>query len=132
MITESKKNKSKKHKETLFSIFIILLFVGLIVFLIVSNVRVNKKRAQYISRIESIKEEIRILEEKNRELEEKNSNAGSEEHLEQVAREQLGMKSPGEEVVVITKEEDKGNVEETKEKKNYWNPKNWWNWLIGK
>ena len=130
MIAESKKNK-KKYKETLFSILIVVLFIGLILFLIISNVRVNKKRAQYLSKIESIKEEIRILEEKNKELRENASNAESEEHLEQVAREQLGMKSPGEEVVVITKEDDKEDIEETKEEKNYWNPKNWWDWLTG-
>ncbi len=61
---------------------------------------------------------------------------GSREHLEKIAREQLGMKNPGEEVVVISKEEeDEFSSErslEDEEKQTFWNPKYWWEWLKGK
>lgn len=136
MIAKFKKNRKLKKtgskKDMIFSISIVVLFIGLVVFLIFTNLKINKKRARLISRIETLKGEIQILEEKNKQLKENFSQAGTKEHLEKVAREQFGLKDTGEEVVVITKEEEEERAGEEKEEKNFWNPKYWWEWLRGK
>lgn len=121
--------KASSRKDIFFSVCLIIIFVGLIGVLIATNLKINKKRAQLISRMEALKKEIQILEERNRELRENISQAGSKEHLEKVAREQLGLKSPGEEVVVITKEEEEKQEEEEKEKSWWEQMKNFWNLL---
>ena len=86
----------------------------------------------FTARIESLRKEIQILEEKNKELKEEISQSGSEEYLEKVAREQLGLKAPGEEVIVINKEEKEEQPEIKQNEKNFWNPKSWWEWLKSK
>lgn len=136
MIAKIKGNKKKGlGKEIFFSLLIIIGFIVLIGVLINANARTNKKRAQYVSRINELKQEIEETENKKEELEKALAQVGSRESLEKIAREQLGMKNPGEEVVVISKEEEASSSEislEDEEKKNFWNPKYWWEWLRGK
>ena len=135
MVAKFKKIRKRKfRKGNLFWILLLIIFVGLIGVLIVANVRINKKRAEYIDRIETLKKEIQEVEEKSEELKKGVSQAGSKEHLEKVAREQLGLKNPGEEVVVITKEEEESSssAEATEDKGSFWNPKKWWELIKGK
>ncbi len=94
-------------------------------FLVTTNIKISRRRAELTNRIETLKQEIGILEGKKEELKEKISQAGSEEYLEKVARDQLDMKAPGEEVVVVTKEEEE-KEEEEKEKRG------WWEWIKSK
>ena len=119
-----------------FSLLIIIGFIVLIVVLINANSRNIKKRTQYISRIDELKQEIEETENRKEELEKSLAQVGSREYLEKIAREQLGMKNPGEEVVVISKEDDdefsSERSLEDEEKKNFWNPKYWWEWLMAK
>jgi len=134
MVSEFKKNKRKDNrKEILFWVLLVILSVSLIGVLAVANVRMNKKRAEYTARIEALRKEIQQVEIKSEELKKDVAQAGSEEQLERIAREQLGLKSPGEEVVVITKEEEEKEEKGTEEKqdKNFWNPKTWWEWIMG-
>lgn len=100
------------------SIFIIILTVGLIGFLIFSNLKIDKKRSELMSRIESLKKEIQTLEEKKVELQSGVNVSQSEANLEEAAREQFGLKKPGEEVVVV-KQEQKEEVK-NEEKKSFW------------
>jgi len=92
-------------------------------FLIVTNIKINRQRTELTDRIATLKQEIGILEGKREELKEKISQAGSEEYLEEVARDQLDMKAPGEEVIVITKGDEEDKEEEEKEKRG------WWEWI---
>jgi len=94
-------------------------------FLFYTNWNINQKRAQLTARIEALKGEIQVLEQKNIEFKERVSEVGSEEYLEKVAREQLNLKAPGEEVVVVKKEpaSAEGSGEAKEEKKS------WWEWL---
>ncbi len=137
MIAKIKGNKKKGiGKEMFFSLLIIISFIVLIVVLINANSRAIKKRTQYISRINELRQEIEETENRKEELEKALAQVGSREHLEKIAREQLGMKNPGEEVVVISKEEeDEFSSErslEDEEKQTFWNPKYWWEWRKGK
>ncbi|MDI6591739.1 MAG: septum formation initiator family protein [Patescibacteria group bacterium] len=116
MIQKTKRIKKENSCQTIFSTLIGCLLVIIIGFLIFSNLKISQKRSELIAQIETLKKEIQILEEKNQRLKEKISQARTESYLEKVAREQLDLKKPGEEVVVIKKEKGK----ETKEEKSFW------------
>jgi len=132
MVSNSKENKKGKlgYKETLFSALVVLLFIALIVFLISANLRMNKRRTQYIDRIELLKDEIKELEQEREKLDSETSEVESQANLEKVAREQFGMKSPGEEVVVISKEGEEEKTEQKEKKKSFF--EGWWDWLMGR
>ncbi|MFH1401613.1 MAG: septum formation initiator family protein [Parcubacteria group bacterium] len=98
----AKKGKNKKAFETLFiSAIFILLFFAVTGFLIFSNWRVNQKRSELNIKIESLRKEIQNLETRRVQLEADISQSQSQEYLEQVARESLDLKKPGEDVVVV-------------------------------
>lgn len=131
MIANFRKNKKVSHRHNIFSLILIGIALLLIIgFLAVTNLKISQRRAKFVARIEALKKEIAILEQKNKELKEGISQAGSQEYLEKVAREQLDLKAPGEEVVVVTKEKKEEKAVE--KEKNFWNPQNWWGWLKSK
>ena len=136
MLAKIKKNKNRHLiKEIIFSVFLAALFIGLISFAIISNLRVEVKRDQYLRQIEELQKQIKDAEQRKKELEKNVSSAGSKEYLEEVARKNFSLKSPGEEVVVISKEkEEKAEVkqDEKKDEQNIWDPKTWWEWISGK
>lgn len=119
MISKSKRfRKRKSYKDIFFSTILILFVLIVIGFLIFSSIKINQRRGELTSRIETLKKEIQILEQKNLELKTKVSQTETEDYLEKVAKETLGLKKPGEEVVVITQEQE-GEKEEIKEK-SFW------------
>ena len=108
MLAKNGRNRKKgSSKELIFSIFFAILFLGLVGVLIVANLKINDRRREMTDKIGQLKEEIKVLEEKNQNLNKEVSDAGSLEQLEKVAREQLGLKKPGEEVVVVKDESQK-------------------------
>jgi len=121
--------RGDSRQEIIFSVLFISLFFLAIGFLIISNWRINQRRSELISQIRNLQEEIQALEKKNQELKTGISQASSESHLEEVARESFGLKKPGEEVTVIlpppeeekeVKEEEKGVWERILEKLKFW------------
>jgi len=130
MIQRIRKFKKGDSRQAIFfSVLFILLFFLAIGFLIISNWRINQRRSELISQIRNLQEEIQDLEKKNQELKTGISQASSESHLEEVARESFGLKKPGEEVTVIlpppeeekeAKEEEKGVWERILEKLKFW------------
>ena len=130
MIQRIRKFKKGDSRQAIFfSVLFILLFFLAIGFLIISNWRINQRRSELISQIRNLQEEIQVLEKKNQELKAGISQASSESHLEEVARESFGLKKPGEEVTVIlpppeeekeVKEEEKGVWERILEKLKFW------------
>jgi len=125
MIAKFKRNKKRNSKKDIFfSISLGILLILVISFLVVTNRKISQRRAELTARITALKQETGILEQKNKELKEKISEVGSEEYLEKTARDQLNMKAPGEEVIVITEEEGNKEEEEIEEEKN-WLEKKW-------
>jgi len=117
MITKTRK---KRNYQSLFvSAFIVILTLGLIGFLVVSNWKINQRKSELMSIIESLKEEIQTLEEKNAEWRAGIDMSQSEENKEKVAKDQLGLKKPGEEVVSIKQEQNEEEVKQ-EEKKSFW------------
>ncbi|KPJ56981.1 hypothetical protein AMJ49_02985 [Parcubacteria bacterium DG_74_2] len=120
MIT--KKRKIQKGQDVVFSILIITLFLLLVAFFVFSNWKISKKRQNLTKEIESLKQEITILEEKNESLKAGISQSEKEDFWEEKVREQ-GYQKPGEKQVVILPPEEK--VEEEKETMFFQNLLEW-------
>ncbi len=130
MIQKVKKFKKRETRQTIFfSLFLGFLILIIIGFLIISNWKINQKRVQFQSQIETLRREIQVLEEKKQELEAGISQTKREGYLEKEARERLGLKKPGEEVVAVLPprinqeeraSEEKSFLEEILEKLKFW------------
>ena len=119
MIQKTGKIKRGGSLRTIFfSSIILLLVLFFLGFLIVSNWKINQRRAELISQITTLEKEIEELEKKNQELKAGASQFSDESYLEEMAREKLGLKKPGEEVVVVLPPEEK--EEPVKEEKSLW------------
>ena len=119
MITKLKeKKKSEKYKSVFFSSLIVLLLLGTISFLVVNNIRIRREKAKFTAQINTLRDKINQAEKKKEELENEISQARSKENLEEIARNQLGLKKPGEKVVVVKKPEK--NNENEEENKSWW------------
>lgn len=118
MIAKSRKIKREGRQSIIFSIFLGALTIAVIGFLLVSNFKINQRRAGLIAQLESLKKEVKALEAKKAELQVKVSESTSETYLEKEARERLGLKKPGEEVVVVLPPEEK--AQEKVENKGFW------------
>jgi len=108
----------KDYLAIFFSILIGIFLLGLISFLVISNLRISQKRKEMISQIESLKKEIQLLEEKNAQLRAGINQTKNEIYWEERAREQ-GYKKPGEEQIVVLPPEEKNQII-SEEKKNFW------------
>lgn len=126
----SKMDKQKKRiirEERIFQILLLIFTLSFIGFLIISNLRINQRRNQLIKEIESLQQEVQILEEEKTNLEAGISETQSESYWEEKIREQ-GYVREGENPVVVLPSQEGGIQEE----KNIWNPKNWLDWIKSK
>ncbi|MBU4481285.1 septum formation initiator family protein, partial [Patescibacteria group bacterium] len=128
MIAYSK--RFKKSRPRFFALFFGIILLLMLGFLGLSNFKLNKKRAEFNSRLQILAPKIQELKKRNQELEEKISEIPTEDYLEQVAREKMNLKKPGEEVVVIKKEQE--SPTSTPAEKNNFGPQNWLDWLKSK
>jgi cell division protein FtsB len=116
MVAKFKKDrKGDSFQSIFFSVAIGILVLGIIGFFVISNLRINQKRTQLTSQIESLRKEIQILEEKNVQLKAGISQTEEESYWEERLREQ-GYKKPGEEQVVVLPPEEKGEEKGEAEK----------------
>ena len=100
MISKLRRFRNDSHQTIFFPILIGFLLVLVIGFLIFSNLKINQRRTELITKIEDFKKEIQILEEKNQELQAGITQTENESYWEERIREQ-GYKKPGEEQVVV-------------------------------
>ena len=95
-----KRKKRDLKEERISQILFPLFTLALIGFLLISNLKINQKRAKLTEGIESLKKEIEILEEKKQKLETGLSQAEKESYWEEKIR-QEGYVREGENPVVI-------------------------------
>lgn len=119
MVTKKLKKEKSWQRVLLYPIFAIFI-LGTISLLIISNWRTYQRKAELAARTENLKAEIEILEKRKQELEASALQVGQEDYLEKVAREQLNLKKPGEEVVAVLAPEEKEKKEEIQEEKSLW------------
>lgn len=102
MITKTKYFKRDSSRRQIFFYSVLgILWVAVMVFLIFTNLKISQKKKELSSQLSSLEKEIQILEEKNQQLKTEVSKQETESFLETEARERLGLKKPGEEVVVV-------------------------------
>jgi len=111
--------KSGFSEDKLFSIFLGIILFLIIIFLVFSNYKITKKRVVLQAQIENLKSQIRELEEKKTKLQSVVSSSENPEFLEKEARDKLGLKKPGEEVMVVLPPK-KEEASTTVERKNFW------------
>ena len=115
-----RRKKRKSWSEFFFSFLIGIFVLGIVTILFFSNLKINERKKELTFQIEVLKEEIQKLEERNAQLKSGISQSLSPDFLEKEARERLGLKKPGEEVVVVKKIESEGELNEVKEEKTLW------------
>ena len=125
MITNLRKFKKKPWPAVFFSIFLVFLAIGVIGFLVITNWKINQKRAELQQQIEVLKGEIQILEEKTAALRAGISQTESGEYQTERLYEQGYVEKGASQVVVLPAEEKEVKEEEGKSQ-------NWWEWLKSK
>ena len=111
MITKFKKRRKESVKEEeVFKVLFLVLILVLVGFLLFSNFKIGQKRAELTAKIESLREEIQVLEEQRVKLEAGISQVETESYWEEKAREQ-GYVREGEKPVVVVPPQE-GSKEE--------------------
>jgi cell division protein DivIC len=124
MIPKRKKNVKNKfinkpYQRLILPVVLGLVFVLVISFLAISDWRINKKRSQLRSQVESLQAQLKTLEEKKSMLESGLQQGQSETYVEQQARDKLGLKKPGEEVVSVIPSAD-NQASSTQDERSLW------------
>ena len=119
MIAKRRKKK-KSFQEIFLSVLFVFFTLAIIGLLAVSNFKIRERRKELLSQIETLEKEIQNAEKKNQELKAGISESQTEDYLEKEAREKLGLKKPGEEVVAIKKIQSEEKQKEQKEEKSLW------------
>lgn len=127
MITNSRRSKKNPQQSIFLSIFLTFLAIGVISFLIFTNWRINQKRAEFKQRIEALKKEVEVLEEKTALLRAGISQTESKDYQTKRLYEQGYFEAGAIPVVVLPPKK-----EAVKEEKRLLNSQNWWEWLKNK
>ena len=124
MIAESKKNKNARSADALarresrknifFSVLLGILLFTVVGYLVVSNVKINARRAELKSQLIKLQGELNDLQAKKSQLQAQVSETTNDAYLEKEARETFNLKKPGEEVLTILPAEDNGNSQKAK------------------
>lgn len=110
-----KLKKNSNFQNVLFAVIVVIFLMGTVGFLVISNWRINQKRADLSNQIKELEKEIQEFEEKNQELKAGIIQTGDETYWEGKLREQ-GYKKPGEEAVVVLPAEENNATSAEKEK----------------
>jgi len=117
MIAKSKKIKSESKQTIFFSVILGVLFFTVIGYLVVSNFKINSKRAELNSQLIKLQAEFNALEAKKAQLQAQVSESTNDAYLEKEARDTFNLKQPGEEVVTVLPAESNENPQK---EQNFW------------
>ncbi|OGZ24521.1 MAG: hypothetical protein A2896_02070 [Candidatus Nealsonbacteria bacterium RIFCSPLOWO2_01_FULL_43_32] len=106
MVAKAQKIRKGKLQNLFFSILLGVLFFGVVSALVVSNWKINQKRAQYTAQIKVLQAQLQELELKREQLQAQISQTSDEVYLETQARETFNLKKLGEEVVAVLPAEE--------------------------
>jgi cell division protein FtsL len=93
--------KNKKSDSLIFPVVLGIGLLAIVIFLVVSNWKISQKRTEMNETIQNLKNQIQTLETKQAKLTAQVAQSQSPDNLEKVAREDLNMQRPGEEVIVV-------------------------------
>ncbi len=109
MIAKNKKKKNESKQNIIFSVILGTLFFTVIGYLVVSNFKINSRRAELNSQLIKLQTELNALEIKKAQLQAQVSESVNDEYLDKEARETFNLKKPGEEVVTVLPAQNNGN-----------------------
>jgi cell division protein FtsB len=119
------KKRKKFNFKKIKDILIFLLISFLIVLLIISCFNIFQKRMATEKELNILNEELNELKKENDILNYTLGETYSDEFLERIAREDLGMQKPGETIYIIKKEADEIELEEEKSYNFFERVTNW-------
>ncbi len=103
--------KKRRNKTRYYLIVSLLSLIAII--LVFVNVNLWRERGEAEERLESIKEDLQLAEDRKEEFKEEIEKRKTEEEIERIAREQLLLRREGENVIVISREEDEETMDST-------------------
>ena len=103
MLTKISRNKKKINNifSTVFYICLIMAVLLVMVLLVIGNVRINQKRNELNSEIDSLKVQVQKLREQEELFKSQILGTDENEYLEQKARDIFDLKKEGEKAVII-------------------------------
>ena len=119
-IRKSSKRGKKRTRKTASLIFLGVLVFSLAIFLFISNWRISQRRTKLYSQIELLERQIQHLIEENIRIEEEIAFTEEEDFLARIAREGLGLKKPGEQVIIVLPPEEIEPKEQEQVEKSFW------------
>ena len=117
MIAKNKKKKNESRQTIFFSVLLGVLLFTVAGYLVVSNLKINSRRAELKSQLIKLEAEFNNLEAKKTQLQAQVSEAANDEYLEKEARETFNLKKPGEEVLTVLPAE---NNESPQKEASFW------------
>jgi cell division protein FtsB len=134
MVSDFTKKRNKEGFKTSFMFQIgCVLFVAIIVFLFIINLRMYEKRKKLASQVNFYESQIENIEKDIQNIKKDIDNADDIDYLEKIAYEQLGKQKPGEQsIIFITPEQEE---KEINEQHNFLMPawlSNAWSWIKSK
>ena len=124
-----KRKKSVFFAISFLGIIAVVFILFAIIYLSVSNIQIQKKKARLDRQVEAMQKEIEDFEKKNAELREGIEKVGDLEYVEKIAREELNLQKEGEKVMGFILPP---GYQTQSASVNYWNPGSWWSWVKGK
>lgn len=113
-------NRMKKNNKNYSYLLNSVLIVVLVALFAIFNYRIIKERDGNEERIEKLKYQLSLLEERRSDLEESLIEAEDREYVERILREDFLMKKPGEEKVIILLDESEEVIVEKEEETSRW------------
>jgi len=103
MLTKIRRNKKKINNifSTVFYICLMMAVLLVMVLLVIGNVRINQKRNELNSEIDSLKVQVQKLREQEELFKSQILGTDENEYLEQKARDIFDLKKEGEKAVII-------------------------------
>lgn len=110
MIAKNPTKSKQGPKNIVFFVVIIIFVLTAVGFLILSNWKMYKRRADLNAQVESYKKQIEIMQKENSQIQSSLSQQDNSDYSEKEIRERLGLKKPGENVVIIVPPKNNGEV----------------------
>jgi len=121
MINRPRRSREDSRQNTFFSLLLGGLLLIVVIFLVVSNLRINQRRADLTSKLDNLKKEITDLEKEKEDLQAKAAQGNDQSYLEQQARERFNLKKPGEDVITVIPPEQVQATTTKEASKPWWN-----------
>ncbi len=129
MVTDFKKNRKRSYLADFWWWFGGILILVFVVVLIIANVKIYKKRQEFLSQVASLKQQIQVIESRNIQLKQGIEKSNNIDYIEKIAREELDLQKPGEKAIsfIMPKAEAQKSIVT---EQNFM--QNWWQWLKDK